>query len=90
MFALLCAIHLCCVASCHFDDFLHDEIIRLVVQQTKICVEDPNAESEGLFGTEYVYSDILTNDWSNSEKIIIFNYNLRGASGATSTAKTTT
>lgn len=70
----------CGVASFRFDGFLPDENLRLVVQRTKISDEDPNAESEGLFGTEYVYRSILTNDWSNSEKNIIFYYNQRGAS----------
>ncbi len=41
----------CGVASFRFDGFLPDENLRLVVQRTKISDEDPNAESEGLFGT---------------------------------------
>ena len=80
----------CDVASFKFDSFIPEENLRLVVQRTKLSEEDPAAESEGLFGTEYVYRCIVTNDWSNSEKDIIAYYNKRGASDATSTARTTT
>ncbi len=70
----------CDVASFKFDSFIPEENLRLVVQRTKLSEEDPAAESEGLFGTEYVYRCIVTNDWSNSEKDIIAYYNKRGAS----------
>lgn len=70
----------CEAASFKFDSFLDDKDFRLVVQRTKVSDEDPSAESEGLFGTEYVYRCILTNDWNNSEKDIIAYYNKRGAS----------
>lgn len=70
----------CGVASFPFDGFLPGERLRLVVQRTRIGDEDPSAEPEGLFGTEYVYRCILTNDWENSERDIIEYYNRRGAS----------
>ncbi len=70
----------CEAASFKFDSFLEGNDFRLVVQRTKVSDEDPSAESEGLFGAEYVYRCILTNDWNNSEKDIIAYYNKRGAS----------
>ncbi len=54
---------------------------RLVVQRTLVSDEDPEQESEGIFGTEYVYRCIITNDWSNSERDIILYYNKRGGIG---------
>lgn len=70
----------CGVASFVFDSFLPDENFRLIVQRTSIIDETSNTEVEGLFGAEYIYRCILTNDWSNSEKDIIHYYNQRGAS----------
>lgn len=47
------------------------------------CIEDVMDIKpfwNSLFGTEYVYRCILTNDWDNSEKAIIEYYNKRGDS----------
>lgn len=70
----------CGVTSFSFDSLLPEMNLRLVVQRTLITEENPEAESEGLFGTEYIYRCIVTNDWSNSERDIILYYNKRGAS----------
>jgi len=70
----------CGVTSLKFDSFLADDEFRLVVQRTKISDENQEEDSEGLFGTEYVYRCILTNDWDNTERDIIGYYNKRGAS----------
>lgn len=70
----------CGVTSFNFDSLLPEMNLRLVVQRTLITEENPEAESEGLFGTEYIYRCIVTNDWSNSERDIILYYNKRGAS----------
>ena len=70
----------CGVASFPFDSFMNEQNFRLVVQRTKVADEDSDIEGESLFGTEYVYRCIVTNDWSNSEKDIISYYNRRGAS----------
>lgn len=70
----------CEAASFKSGSFMEDNGFRLVVQRTRVSDEDPSAEPEGLFGTEYVYRCILTNDWNNSEKDIIAYYNRRGAS----------
>ena len=73
--------HICCgVTSFKWDSFLSDRNLRLVVQRTKLSDEVAGEESNSLFGTEYVYRCILTNDWDNSEKAIIEYYNKRGAS----------
>ena len=70
----------CGVATFPFTSFMKDEGFRLVVQRSSVSDEDPRQESEGIFGTEYVYRCIITNDWNNSEKAIITYYNQRGAS----------
>lgn len=70
----------CGVASFKFDSFLAGENLRLVAQRTRARDEDPSAETETLFGTDYVYRCIITNDWANTEKDIIKYYNMRGAS----------
>ena len=64
----------CGVATFPFTSFMEDEHFRLVVQRTLVSDEDPEQESQGIFGTEYVYRCIITNDWSNSEKDIITYY----------------
>ena len=70
----------CGVTSFKFDSMLPELNLRLVVQRTPVTDEDPDAEPEGLFGTEYVYRCIVTNDWDKSEREIICYYNKRGAS----------
>ena len=70
----------CGVTSFKWGSFLSDRNLRLVVQRTKLSDEVAGEESNSLFGTEYVYRCILTNDWDNSEKAIIEYYNKRGAS----------
>jgi len=70
----------CGVASFPFEAFLKSEGFRLIVQRTDIKEELPKEESEGIFGKEYVYRCIVTNDWANSEQDIISYYNKRGAS----------
>jgi len=70
----------CGTTSFSFDSFLPEEGFRLVVQRTKISDDDSLQDGKGLFGTEYVYRCIITNDWTNSEKDIIQYYNKRGAS----------
>lgn len=70
----------CGVTSFKFDSMLPDLNLRLVVQRTPVTDEDPDAEPEGIFGTEYVYRCIVTNDWDKSEREIICYYNKRGAS----------
>ena len=70
----------CGVATFPFTSFMESERFRLVVQRTLVSEEDHEQESEGIFGTEYVYRCIITNDWTNSEKDIITYYNQRGAS----------
>ena len=70
----------CGVTSFRFDSMLPELNLRLVVQRTPITDEDPDAEPEGLFGTEYVYRCIVTNDWDKTEREIICYYNKRGAS----------
>ena len=72
--------HKCWVTSFCFDSMLPQLNLRLVVQRTPVTDEDPDAEPESLFGTEYVYRCIVTNDWNNSERDIIRYYNKRGAS----------
>lgn len=72
--------HKCGVTSFCFDSMLPQLNLRLVVQRTPVTDEDPDAEPESLFGTEYVYRCIVTNDWNNSERDIIRYYNKRGAS----------
>ena len=70
----------CGVTSLRFDTMLPDMNLRLVVQRTPVTDEDPDAEPEGIFGTEYIYRCIVTNDWDSSERDIISYYNQRGAS----------
>ena len=70
----------CGVASFRLDTMLPELNIRLVVQRTPVGEEHPSEQPEGLFGTEYVYRCIATNDWGNSEADIIRYYNKRGAS----------
>ena len=70
----------CGVTSFKFDSMLPDMNLRLVVQRTLITDEEPDAEPEGIFGTEYVFRCIVTNDWETSERDIIIYYNQRGAS----------
>lgn len=50
--------------------------LRLVVQRTE--VDDKG--QPGLFGKEYLYRCILTNDWQTSDLDIVLYYNARGAS----------
>lgn len=50
--------------------------LRMVVQRTAI---DDNG-NPGLFGTEYVYRAILTNDWMSSDLDVVLFYNARGGS----------
>ena len=66
---------LCGVASFKFDAMLPELNLRLVVQRT--LADDGKG---GLFGPQYVYRCIVTNDWDNSERSIITYYNKRGAS----------
>ena len=54
--------------------------LRLVVQRTPIAGECPGAEPEGIFGTEYVYRCIVSNDWDSTERNIVTCYNRRSAS----------
>lgn len=68
----------CGVAS--FTTFMAGETFRLVVQRTKVSSGDPSVETVGLFGTEYVYRCIITNDIENFEECIIAYYNRRGTS----------
>lgn len=56
----------CGVTSFKFDSMLPELNLRLVVQRTPVTDEDPDAEPEGLFGTEYVYRCIVNNDWDKS------------------------
>ena len=70
----------CGVTSFKFDSMLPEMGLRLVVQRTPITDECPEAEPEGLFGTEYVYRCIISNDWDSTESDIITCYNRRGAS----------
>lgn len=70
----------CGVTSFSFESMLPELNLRLVVQRTLITDEDPAAEAESLFGTEYVYRCIVTNDWDKTEREIICFYNKRGAS----------
>ena len=65
----------CGVASFMFDDMLPELNLRLVVQRTLA-----DGGQDGLFGPQYVYRSIVTNDWDNSERNIIIYYNKRGAS----------
>lgn len=66
----------CGVAS--FGIVMANENYRLVVQRS--INNDKQAASETLFGKDYIYRAVITNDWSNSEKSVIEYYNLRGAS----------
>lgn len=70
----------CGVTSFKFDSLLPGMNLRLVVRRTPVTDEDPEAEPEGIFGTEYVYRCIVTNDWDSTERDIITYYNQRGAS----------
>ncbi len=70
----------CGVTSFKFDSMLPELNLRLVVQRTPVTDEDPEAEPEGLFGTEYVYRCIVTNDRDRTERDIICYYNKRVAS----------
>ena len=70
----------CGVTSFKFDSMLPEMGLRLVVQRTPITDECPDAEPEGLFGTEYVYRCLISNDWDRTESDIITYYNRRGAS----------
>ena len=70
----------CGVTSFKFDSMLPEMGLRLVVQRTPITDECPDAEPEGLFGTEYVYLCIISNDWDSTESDIITYYNRRDAS----------
>ncbi len=70
----------CGVTSFKFDSMLPEMDLRLVVQRTPITDECTDAEPEGLFGTEYVYRCIISNDWDSTESDIITYYNRRGAS----------
>lgn len=65
------------VASFMFKEFMEDAHLRLVVQRTEI--KSQNGEMN-LFGKQYVYRSILTDDWEKSEEEIIRFYNERGAS----------
>ena len=70
----------CGATSFRFDSMLPEMSLRLVVQRTRITDENPDAEPEPLFGTDYVYRCIVTNDWDSHERDIIVYYNRRGAS----------
>ena len=70
----------CGATSLRFDAMLPDMNLRLVVQRTPVTDENPYAEPEGIFGTEYIYRCIVTNDWDSPERDIITYYNRRGAS----------
>ena len=70
----------CGVTSFKFDSMLPEMGLRLVVQRTPITDECPDAEPEGLFGTEYVYLCIISNNWDSTESDIITYYNRRDAS----------
>ena len=72
--------HRCGVTSFKFDTMLPEMNLRLVVQRTPVTDEDPAAEPEGIFGTEYVYRCIVTDDWDSPERDVIIYYNQRGAS----------
>lgn len=50
--------------------------LRMVVQRTAI---DDNG-APGLFGKEYVYRAILTNDWTSPDLDVVLFYNARGGS----------
>lgn len=63
-----------------FDSMLPEMGLRLVVQRTPIADECPDAEPEGIFGTEYIYRCIVSNDWDSTEHDIITYHNRRGAS----------
>lgn len=62
------------VASFMCTHFMEDSHYRIVVQRTKVEDRMPS-----LFGEEYVYRCIITNDWDSDEKSIIETYNKRGA-----------
>ena len=69
----------CSVSSYVRTDFIRGVPLRVVDQRS------PKLDSDGrqamtLFGPEYVYRTIITNDFENSEKDIILFYNGRGAS----------
>lgn len=70
----------CGATSFRFDSMLPEMSLRLVVQRTRITDENPDAEPETLFGTDYVYRCIVTNGWDSHERDIIVYYNRRGAS----------
>lgn len=65
------------VASFEFDDFMPEAGLRLVVQRQEIKNKDG---IQNLFGKQYVYRAILTNDWEMREEDVIRFYNARGGS----------
>ncbi len=65
------------VASFDFDEFLEEKNLRLVVQRQEIKNENG---SEDMFGTQYIYRSILTDDREKGEEEIIAFYNERVAS----------
>lgn len=64
------------VASFDFVDFMPEVGYRLVVQRQEVKRKDG---MEDLFGKQYVYRAILTNDKEMSEEEVIRFYNARGA-----------
>ena len=63
-----------------FGSMLPEMGLRLVIQRTPIADECPGAKPESIFGTEYVYRRIVSNDWDSTGRDIITYYNRRGAS----------
>lgn len=65
------------VASFDFVDFMPEAGYRLVVQRQEVRRKDG---MDDLFGKQYVYRSILTNDKDMSEEEVVRFYNARGAS----------
>lgn len=65
------------VASFEFDDFMPEAGLRLVVQRQEIKNKDG---IQNIFGKQYVYRAVLTNDWEMREEDVIRFYNARGGS----------
>lgn len=65
------------VASFDFEDFMPEAGFRLVVQRQEIKNKDG---IQNLFGKQYIYRAILSNDLEMCEEDVIRFYNARGAS----------
>ena len=69
----------CEVKSFEDSDLIEGKTYRLVVQRTPKRDSDGKVVT-GIYGTEYVYRAIITNDWDMGDKDVILFYNQRGAS----------